>query len=122
MTNKVAVVTGASRGIGKRLSADLAGKGYDVVCTARSSSDSPGRLPGTIDETASLVEAAGAKAMPVALDVRDLDAVDALAERVYSEWGRCDLLINNAAVAPPGLSLQEPLKRWTLAVDVNING
>jgi citronellol/citronellal dehydrogenase len=119
---KVAVVTGASRGIGKRLSVDLAEKGYDVVCTARSSSDSPGKLPGTIDETASLVEAAGQKAMPVALDVRDSDAVDALAERVFSEWGRCDLLINNAAVAPPGLSLQEPLKRWTLAVDVNING
>jgi citronellol/citronellal dehydrogenase len=122
MSNKVAVVTGASRGIGKRLSADLAEKGYDVVCTARSSSDSPGKLPGTIDETASMVEAAGAKAMPVALDVRDADAVGALAERVYSEWGRCDLLINNAAVAPPGLSLQEPLKRWTLAVDVNVNG
>src|SRR5581483_504510 len=122
MSNKVAVVTGASRGIGKRLSADLAEKGYDVVCTARSSSDSPGKLPGTINETASLVEAAGAKAMPVALDVRDADAVNALAERVFNEWGRCDLLINNAAVAPPGLSLEEPLKRWTLAVDVNING
>ena len=122
MSNKVAVVTGASRGIGKRLSADLAEKGYDVVCTARSSSDSPGKLPGTINETASLVEAAGAKAMPVALDVRDADAVNALAERVFNEWGRCDLLINNAAVAPPGLSLQEPLKRWTLAVDVNVNG
>ena len=119
---KVAVVTGASRGIGKRLSADLAAKGYDVVCTARSSSDSPGKLPGTIDETAALVEEQGRKAMPVALDVRDSGAVEALAERVYSEWGRCDLLINNAAVAPPGLSLQEPLKRWILAVDVNING
>ena len=119
---KVAVVTGASRGIGKKLSVDLAEKGYDVVCTARSSSDSPGKLPGTIDETASLVEGHGRKAMPVALDVRDSDAVEALAERVFSEWGRCDLLINNAAVAPPGLSLQEPLKRWTLAVDVNING
>jgi NAD(P)-dependent dehydrogenase (short-subunit alcohol dehydrogenase family) len=118
----VAVVTGASRGIGKRLAIDLASKGYDVVCTARSSSDAPGKLPGTIDETASLVEAEGTKAMPVALDVRDADAVQSLADRVYSEWGRCDLLINNAAVAPPGLSLSEPLKRWTLAVDVNING
>ena len=122
MSNPVAVVTGASRGIGKRLSVDLAAHGYDIVCTARSSSDSPGKLPGTIDETASLVEEQGRKAMAVGLDVRDADAVDALAARVYSEWGRCDLLINNAAVAPPGLSLQEPLKRWTLAVDVNING
>lgn len=122
MTNKVAVITGASRGIGKRLAVDLADKGYDIVCTARSSSDSPGKLAGTIDETASLVEAKGRKAMPVALDVRDADGVQALAERVYSEWGRCDVLVNNAAVAPPGLSLEEPVKRWTLAVDVNVNG
>lgn len=122
MANKVAVVTGASRGIGKRLSVDLAANGYDIVCTARSSSDSPGKLPGTIDETAAMVEEKGAKAMSVALDVRDAEAIDALADRVYGEWGRCDLLINNAAVAPPGLSLQEPTKRWLLAVDVNVNG
>ena len=122
MTNKIAVVTGASRGIGKRVAIDLAGKGYDVVCTARSSEASPGKLEGTIDETAAQVEAQGAKAMPVALDVRDADGVQALADRVHGEWGTVDLLINNAAVAPPGWSLQEPLKRWTLAVDVNING
>jgi NAD(P)-dependent dehydrogenase (short-subunit alcohol dehydrogenase family) len=118
----VAVVTGASRGIGKRVCADLAANGYDVVCTARSSSDSPGKLPGTIDETASLIEQAGAKAMTAALDVRDEEAVTDLAERVYREWGRCDLLVNNAAVAPPGRSLEEPVKRWKLAVDVNVNG
>lgn len=122
MANKVAVVTGASRGIGKQLSIDLAKNGYDIVCTARSSADSPGKLPGTIDETASLVEAEGAKAMPVGLDVRDHEAVAALAGRVFDEWGSVDLLINNAAVAPPGLSLSEPIKRWTLAVDVNVNG
>lgn len=121
-SGKVAVVTGASRGIGKQLSVDLATNGYDVVCTARSSSASPGKLPGTIDETASLVEAAGSRAMAVGLDVRDEEAVNALAEQVFAEWGSCDLLINNAAVAPPGLSLQEPVKRWKLAVDVNVNG
>lgn len=122
MADKVAVITGASRGIGKRLCVDLAGEGYDVVCAARSSGDSPGKLPGTIDETADLVRAKGSRAMPVPLDVRDEDAVRALAARVYDEWGRCDLLVNNAAVAPPGLSLGEPTKRWRLAVDVNVNG
>jgi NAD(P)-dependent dehydrogenase (short-subunit alcohol dehydrogenase family) len=122
MAAKVAVVTGASRGIGKRLSVDLATNGYDVVCAARSSSDSPSKLPGTIDETAELVRAQGTQAMVVPLDVRDEDAIEALATKVYDEWGRCDVLINNAAVAPPGLSLQEPTKRWRLAVDVNING
>src|SRR3712207_1120210 len=102
MANQVAVVTGASRGIGKRLAIDLAANGYDVVCTARSSSSAPGKLPGTIDETAMLVEEKGGRAMPVALDVRDDEAVQKLADRVFDEWGRCDVLINNAAVAPPG--------------------
>jgi NAD(P)-dependent dehydrogenase (short-subunit alcohol dehydrogenase family) len=122
MSDKVAVVTGASRGIGKRLSVDLAGNGYDIVCAARSSSSTPSKLPGTIDETAELVREKGAQAMIVPLDVRKEDAIEALASRVYDEWGRCDLLINNAAVAPPGLSLEEPIKRWKLAIDVNING
>ena len=76
----VAIVTGASRGIGKRLCADLAGAGYDVVCTARTSNASRAKLPGTVEETAALVEAAGRRAMPVALDVQDEAAVAALAD------------------------------------------
>jgi NAD(P)-dependent dehydrogenase (short-subunit alcohol dehydrogenase family) len=118
----VAVVTGASRGIGKRLAADLAAAGYDVVCTARTSSAAPGKLPGSVEETAALVERAGRRAMAVALDVQDEEAVAALAERVHREWGRCDLLLNNAAVAPPKPALDDSVRRWRLAVDVNLNG
>jgi NAD(P)-dependent dehydrogenase (short-subunit alcohol dehydrogenase family) len=121
-TAPVAVVTGASRGIGKRLCADLAAAGYDVVCTARTSNAARAKLPGTVEETATLVEAAGRRAMPVALDVQDEGAVGALADRVYREWGRCDVLINNAAVAPPRPALDDSIKRWRLAVDVNLNG
>jgi NAD(P)-dependent dehydrogenase (short-subunit alcohol dehydrogenase family) len=122
MSAPVAVVTGASRGIGRRLAVDLAAAGWDVVCTARSSSAHPGRLPGTIDETAAAVRAAGRRAMPVALDVQDEAGVAALAERVFGEWGRCDLLIANAAVAPPKAALEDTTRRWRLAVDVNVNG
>ncbi|MGH7893572.1 MAG: SDR family NAD(P)-dependent oxidoreductase [Candidatus Binatia bacterium] len=118
----VAVVTGASRGIGKRLCADLAAAGYDVVCTARTSSAAPGKLPGTVEETAALVERRGRRAMPLALDVQDEAAVAALVERVYGAWGRCDLLVNNAAVAPPKAALEDSIRRWRLAVDVNLNG
>ncbi|HXJ32429.1 MAG TPA: SDR family oxidoreductase [Candidatus Eisenbacteria bacterium] len=118
----VAIVTGASRGIGKRLCADLAVAGYDVVCTARTSSAAPGKLPGTVEETAAGVERAGRRAMALALDVQDEEAVAGLAERVYREWGRCDLLINNAAVAPPKPALDDSVRRWRLAVDVNLNG
>ncbi len=56
MTAPVALVTGASRGIGKQLCMDLAAAGYDVVCAARSTSGRPSKLPGSIDETAKLVE------------------------------------------------------------------
>src|SRR5688500_192390 len=103
----VALITGASRGIGKQLSVDLAKEGYDIVAAARSSSDSPCKLPATIDETASLVEQEGRRALSVPLDVRDEDASKALADQVYAEFGRCDLLINNAAIAPPTPALQD---------------
>ncbi len=121
---RVAVVTGASRGIGKALCRDLAAAGYDVVCAARSSSakGTPARLPGTVEETASEVEARGRRAMAVALDVRGEPAVAELADRVYREWGRCDLLVNNAAIAPPGRALDDSTARFRLAVDVNLNG
>jgi len=122
MAKPVAVITGASRGIGKQLSIDLAQEGYDIVLCARSSADAPSKLPGTIDETAELVRAHGANALSVALDVRDEDAVAALADRVYSEFGRCDLLVNNAAVAVPGPTLELPTSRWRLATDVNLHG
>lgn len=118
----VAVVTGASRGIGRQLCADLASAGYDVVCTARSSEASRGRLPGTIEATAEAVRAAGRRALPVVLDVRDEAGVAALAERVFAEWGRCDLVVNNAALAPPKPALEDSTKRWRLGLDVNVNG
>ena len=122
MSTPVTVITGASRGIGKRLAVDLARAGWDVVCAARSSQDAPSKLPGTVDETAAAVAREGRRAMAVALDVQDEDAVAALAERVYTTWGRCDLLINNAAVAPPRPALEDSIRRWRLAVDVNLNG
>ncbi len=122
MAERVAVVTGASRGIGKKLSIDLAAAGYDVVCAARSSGANPSKLPGTVEETADAVRAHGRRALVAPLDVRDEAAVERLAESVYETWGRCDLLVNNAAVAPPRRALEDSTKRWRLAVDVNLNG
>ncbi|HEY8489847.1 MAG TPA: SDR family NAD(P)-dependent oxidoreductase [Dehalococcoidia bacterium] len=122
MTAPVAVITGASRGIGRQLAVDFARAGYDVACLARSTAESPSKLPGTVDETAELVRAEGRRALALAVDVRDEAAVAAAAERVYGELGRCDVLVNNAAVAVPGRTLELPTGRWRLAVDVNLNG
>jgi NAD(P)-dependent dehydrogenase (short-subunit alcohol dehydrogenase family) len=122
MTRRVAVVTGASRGIGRRLAGDLAKAGYDVACLARSSRERPSKLPGSVEASADLVRAAGREALAVPLDVRDEAAIAAFAERLYASWGRCDVLVNNAAVAPPLPALDDTTKRWRLAVDVNLNG
>ena len=125
MSNPVALVTGASRGIGKQLCFDLADAGYDVVCVARSSSENRSKLPGTVDDTADAIRKQckrGVQVMPVGLDVRDEAAIVSLVDRLYEQWGRCDLLVNNAAVAPPLPALEDSTKRWRLAVDVNING
>jgi NAD(P)-dependent dehydrogenase (short-subunit alcohol dehydrogenase family) len=118
----VAVVTGASRGIGKRLCVDLAQAGYDVVCVARSSRAHPSKLPGTVEDTAAAVEATGRRALAVGVDVQDEAAVAALADQVYATWGRCDVLVNNAAVAPPKPALEDSTKRWRMAFDVNVHG
>jgi NAD(P)-dependent dehydrogenase (short-subunit alcohol dehydrogenase family) len=122
MSSPVALVTGASRGIGRRLCVDLAAAGWDVVCVARTSRAAPGKLPGTVEETADAVARTGRRAMPVGLDVQDEAGVATLAARVFDEWGRCDLLVNNAAIAPPRPALADSVKRWRLAVDVNLNG
>jgi NAD(P)-dependent dehydrogenase (short-subunit alcohol dehydrogenase family) len=122
VSERVAVVTGASRGIGKALSIDLAAAGFDVVCVARSSEANPSKLPGTVEETAEAVREKGRRALVAPLDVRDESAIEQLAETVYETWGRCDLLVNNAAVAPPRRALEDSTRRWRLAVDVNLNG
>ena len=65
---------------------------------------------------------AGREALAVSLDVRDEDAIAAFAQRLFETWGRCDVLVNNAAVAPPLRALDDTTRRWRLAVDVNLNG
>jgi NAD(P)-dependent dehydrogenase (short-subunit alcohol dehydrogenase family) len=116
------VITGASRGIGKQLAIDFGKADYDVACLARSTEGGDSKLPGTIEATASAVQAIGTKALALSVDVRSEEEVEAAADRVYEEFGRCDVVINNAAIAPPGKSLEMSGKRWRLGVDVNING
>jgi NAD(P)-dependent dehydrogenase (short-subunit alcohol dehydrogenase family) len=120
--NKVAVVTGASRGIGRAIAVALAAAGADVVCTARSSEASPSKLPGTIDQTAREVEALGRRALAIPMNVAKDEEIEAMARRTLAEFGRIDILVNNAAVSAPGFIMDVPVKRWDLVMDINVRG
>lgn len=97
MTSRVAWVTGASRGIGRGVALALGAAGWTVWITARSGAGvSTSHLPGTVDEVAHAVDAAGGHGVAVRCDHRDDPAVAAVAERIRAESGRLDLLVNNA--------------------------
>lgn len=107
----VALVTGASRGIGKASAIALAGVGFDVAVAARTLTEGDGRddstadggaLPGGLDTTAAEVEAAGGRALRVVIDLLDTSSLlDAVAQ-VESSWGPVDVLVNNAVHTGPG--------------------
>ncbi len=118
----VAIVTGASRGIGRHIALALARDGMDIVCAARSTKDSPSKLAGTIEETAEQVEAIGRRALAVVCDIRDEEQVDAMITQTVDAFGRLDLLVNNAAVVAPAPFAEITAKRWDLMLDVNLRG
>lgn len=121
VSSPVAFVTGASRGIGRQLAIDFAKQGYDVVAPARSTKAAPSKLPGTIDEVADQIRAEGRRCLPLGVDLQHEDQIQSAIEQAYAAFGRVDVLINCAAVAPPGKSLELPRRHWRLTVDVNLN-
>lgn len=122
LKDQVAVVTGASRGIGRQIAIDFARAGANVVVTARSSESAPSQLPGTIDGTTREVEALGGRALAIPMDVTREDQVQSMAERTLREFGRCDILVNNAGISFPAPFHETPLKRWDLVMNVNLRG
>jgi len=122
LQGSVAIVTGASRGIGRAVAVLLAREGADIVCAARSKDTAPSRLPGTIEETARQVQALGRRALAVPCDVSDEAQVALLVERSVREFGRIDLLINNAAVNSRAPFIDTPPKLWDLVLKVNLRG
>ena len=101
---RVALVTGASRGIGKVIAAHLALRGLDVAVAARSVSErdvTP--YPGTIHATAALIESLGARALPLRCDIGDEGEVEDAVERALDHFGRIDVLVNNARYEGPAM-------------------
>ena len=101
MQGKIAIVTGASRGIGKAIALGYAHEGATVVVAARSESAPNERLPGSIHETVAEIEARGGRALAVRLDVTDEASVATMVETTLAHFGRIDVLVNNAAVDFP---------------------
>ena len=111
----MALVTGASRGIGKAIAVHLARAGLDVAVGARTRHEGEERehsstvaasdtrpLPGSLDSTAALVEEAGVLALPVVLDLLDRVSLGAAVTTVLERWGRIDVLVNNGRYVGPG--------------------
>ncbi len=122
LQDKVAIVTGASRGIGRAIAVGFAGEGANVVVAARTETVKNERLPGTIFQTAREIEALGRKAFPVKCDVTDEESVNIMVLRALDTFGQIDILVNNAGVAFYYPIAETPLKRWELVLRVNLTG
>ncbi|MGV3756105.1 MAG: 3-oxoacyl-[acyl-carrier-protein] reductase [Verrucomicrobiota bacterium] len=114
LTNQVAVVTGAGRGIGRAIALKFATEGADVVCVSRTQENS--------EKVAAEVRALGRKAWAVALDVSDAAAVNTTAEQILKDAGKVDILVNNAGVTRDGLLMRMSEADWDTVLDTNLKG
>ena len=119
LKGKVALVTGASRGVGAATAVALAEAGCDVAVAARSTEASPQRTPGTLDGTVAAIESLGRRGLAIPTNLAVDDDVVAMVERTVAELGRIDILINNAAITFVG-DLDIPLARYDLTMQVNL--
>ncbi len=123
MNKKIAFVTGASRGIGKATAVAMADAGFDVVITARTMKEGEkyeyrvqtpdgAPLPGSLEITAEAARGCGANALSLRMDLLDMASIDAAVEKTIAEWGRIDVLINNATYQGKGMN--EPFEELQL--------
>jgi len=114
LTNQIAVVTGAGRGIGRAIALKFAQEGADVVVVSRT--------PENSEKVAAEIRALGRKAWAFAVDVADAAAVSAAAEKILAEAGKVDILVNNAGVTRDGLLMRLSDADWDTVLDTNLKG
>jgi len=119
LEGKVAIVTGASRGVGAAAAIALAAAGMRVACAARATDATPLPLPGTIDDTVRAITESGGEAIAVGTNLAVVGEVESMVASTVERLGGVDLLVNNAAITFPG-DLELPVKRHDLIFDVNV--
>jgi NAD(P)-dependent dehydrogenase (short-subunit alcohol dehydrogenase family) len=121
LNGKVAIVTGASRGIGRAVAIELARAGALVAVAARTTRPLK-TVGGTLGQTAEAIRALGRQAIAVKADISDEQAVAAMTARTLEAFGRIDILVNNAATNQPARFLDMPQKTWDRIMAVNLRG
>jgi citronellol/citronellal dehydrogenase len=118
LEGRAAIVTGASRGIGRAIALGLAREGCKVVIAAKSTQPRE-NLPGSIFTVAAEIESLGGEALPVQVDVRDEAQIESMLAKTLEQFGRVDLLVNNAGALHWQGILDTPAKRFDLVMGVN---
>jgi NAD(P)-dependent dehydrogenase (short-subunit alcohol dehydrogenase family) len=113
--DRIALVTGAGSGIGRAAALALQSVGYSVVAS--------GRRAEALAATASMADSIGGKIVPIPVDVSQPDSVNALFAKIREEFGRLDVLFNNAGLNAPGIPIEDvPFETWNSIVSVNLTG
>jgi citronellol/citronellal dehydrogenase len=119
LDGKVAIITGASRGVGAATAELLARRGCKVVCAARATDEAPLPIPGTIDDTLQRILEAGGDALALPTNLARDDDVIRMVEATVEHFGGVDVLVNNAAITFPG-DLEMDMKRFDLVMQVDL--
>jgi citronellol/citronellal dehydrogenase len=119
LSGRVAIVTGASRGVGAATAELLGRRGCKVACAARATDKSPLPIPGTVDDTVRRITAAGGEAIAVPTNLARDDEIERMVATTIERFGRLDVLVNNAAITFPG-DLALEMKRFDLVMQVDL--
>ncbi len=121
LKGKTLFISGGTRGIGEAIVLRAARDGANIILAAKTAEPHP-QLPGTIHSVASAIEAAGGRALPIQLDIRDDVAVKAAVEAGAAHFGGIDICINNASAINLGGIRHTDMKRFDLMQQINVRG
>jgi citronellol/citronellal dehydrogenase len=121
LKNKTALITGCTRGIGLAIGERFAADGANIVIIGKTTEPHP-KLEGTVFTAAEAIKRAGGKALPLACDIRDPEAIAEAVGKTVETFGGIDIVVNNASAIFPTPTAKTPVKRWDLMHEVNARG